>query len=219
MRRGSRAGRRSGPAGLRARSGTRTLRLAGLHRHLDELHTLAGQCALHDVVGAHRDATAGDDDVGIRHDLLQRGQELRIRVPDGCADLRGQGSERMPEGLGKTDSLEHHAPQLFEKRRFAIGFVVLLTPNSPADDQAGQLQAGELTLSGTGARRSDELIGLEASVGLAEEHAENPLLRSRKERICQTLATRTGALRHAQYGHDRAQYGHACQLIRLKPEG
>ena len=112
-----------------------------------------------------------------------------------------------------------------QSRRFAllaerdINKETFVEPWPEAGLIVGQLQAGELTLSGTGARRSDELIGIEASVGLAEEHAENPLLRSRKERICQTLATRTGALRHAQYGHDRAQYGHACQLIRLKPEG
>src|ERR1044071_8302835 len=88
---------------------------------------------------------------------------------------------------------------------------MLLMANPSCRDQAASFQLRQFALgrSGARARVSNQLRGIEATLGLTEKHPENALLCLREQRIGQALAT--GSVLCTQYGHNYALFGHERQ--------
>lgn len=80
-------------------------------------------------------------------------------------------------------------------------------------------KAREFALRGSGARLgiSDQFRGIDAPIGLAEKHAQNALLRLRKQRVRQAFAAGAAvSAPDAQYGCNHARYG---QTVNAKKPG
>src|ERR1035437_4418309 len=91
---------------------------------------------------------------------------------------------------------------------------MLLMANPSGHDQPARLEPREFALrrSGAGAGVPNQLRCVEATLGLAEEQAEDALLCLGQQSVRQTLAARSTRTRlHTQYGNNYARFGHERQ--------
>jgi hypothetical protein len=91
---------------------------------------------------------------------------------------------------------------------------MLLIANSVRDDQAALLKSRQLALCGAGpsAGIPNQLGRVETSLRLAKEHAQDTLLRLRKQRVCEaSVGGAAGSWSRTQLGYNRARLGPARQ--------
>src|SRR5688572_19738926 len=87
----------------------------------------------------------------------------------------------------------------------------MANPSRRDQPAALQLRKFALARSRARARIPNQLRGIEAALGLAEQHTEDALLCLGEQRIRQAFSARSTRARWTQYGHNHARSGYTRQ--------
>ena len=143
-------------------------------------------------------------------------------VDEGQCNPAGQRCKRRAKHIDQPDRLYDQPAQLVKDRAFRVGLVVLLPPDLLDGDDTRIRQPPELAKDRAGARtgQADNLVGIEAARGIAEQNAQHALLNAIEQGIGNAAARRNvpNLFRisyNTHIGNDSTHYGIFQSCMRM----